>query len=79
MLTAFSMIVRLTWDLILWCALMLRPRESSEAEILFLRRQLALYRERGAKPRRVDALSRVALAMLSLFCSSAAGDANRLA
>jgi len=49
------MILRLTWDLILWCGLMFRPRESLEAEILFLRRQLALYRERGMKPRRVDA------------------------
>jgi len=56
------MIVRLTWDLILWCGLLIRPRESLEAEILFLRRQLALYRERGVKPRRVDAATRVALA-----------------
>jgi len=59
------MIVRLNWDLILWCGLMLRPRDSLEAEILFLRRQLALYRERGVKPRRVDASTRVALALLS--------------
>ena len=44
---------------------MLRPCESLEAEILFLRRQLALYRERGAKPRRVDAATRVMLALLS--------------
>jgi hypothetical protein len=36
-----------------------------EAEILFLRRQLALYRERGVKPRRVDAATRVTLALLS--------------
>ena len=44
---------------------MLRPRESLEAEILFLRRQLALYRERGSKPRRVDAATRLSLALLS--------------
>jgi putative transposase len=44
---------------------MLRPRESLEAEILFLRRQLALYRERGAQARRVDAATRVTLALLS--------------
>jgi hypothetical protein len=37
-LSAFSMIGRLTWDLILWCGLMLRPREPLEAEILSLRR-----------------------------------------
>ena len=38
------MIVRLAWDLIQWNGLLLRPRESLEAEILFLRRQLVLYR-----------------------------------
>ncbi len=59
------MIVRLAWDLILWCGLLLRPRKSLEAENLFLRRQLALYRERGVKPRRVDAATRVTLTLLS--------------
>jgi hypothetical protein len=37
-LSAFSIIGRLAWDLIQWCGLLLRPRESLEAEILFLRR-----------------------------------------
>jgi hypothetical protein len=42
-------------------------------EILFLRRQLALYVERGVKPRRVDAATRVSLALLSrLFDSRSA-------
>jgi putative transposase len=59
------MIVRLAWNLLQWCGLLLRPRESLEAEILFLRRQLALYRERGVKPRRVDAATRVTLTLLS--------------
>jgi hypothetical protein len=45
--------------------LAVRPRRSVEAENLFLRRQLALYRERGVKPRRVDAATRVSLAFLS--------------
>jgi hypothetical protein len=44
---------------------MLRPRESLEAEILFLRRQLALYQERGVKLRRVDAATRATLTFLS--------------
>lgn len=57
------MIVRLTWDLILWCGLLMRPRDSVEVENLFLRRQLALYRERGVKPRRVDAATRVTLTL----------------
>ena len=65
MLSAFSIIVRLAWDLLQWCGLLLRPRESLEAEILFLRQQLALYRERGVKPRRVDAATRVTLTLLS--------------
>jgi len=30
-----------------------------EAENLFLRRELALYQERGVKPRRIDATTRV--------------------
>ena len=55
MLSAFSIIVRLAWDLLQWCGRLLRPRKALEAENLFLRRQLALYRERGVKPRRVDA------------------------
>jgi len=45
--------------------LSLRPRRSVEAESLFLRRELALYRERGVKPRRVVAATRVSLALLS--------------
>jgi hypothetical protein len=64
-LSAFTIIVRLVWDLLRWCGLLLRPRESLEAEILFLRRQLALYRERGVKPRRIDAATRVTLTLLS--------------
>jgi hypothetical protein len=47
--------------------LSLRPRRSVEAEILFLRRELALYQRRGVKPRRVDAATREALAVLCRF------------
>jgi putative transposase len=64
-LSSFSIIVRLAWDMVRWCGLLLRPRESVEAENLFLRRQLALYLERGVKPRRVDAATRVMLTLLS--------------
>ncbi|WP_129782391.1 hypothetical protein [Peristeroidobacter soli] len=59
------MIASLAWDLLQWCGLLLRPLESLEAENLFLRRQLALYRERGIKPKRVDAATRVTLTFLS--------------
>ena len=65
MLITFSIVGRLASDLIRWCGLLLRPRKSLEAEILFLRRQLAMYRERGVKPRRIDASTRVTLAFLS--------------
>jgi putative transposase len=62
-----SLIVRLVADLISWVGLAIRPRRSLEAEILFLRRQLAQYIERGAKPRRIDPVTRVLLALLSRF------------
>ena len=35
--------------------------------MLFLRRQLALYVERGVKPRRIDPVTRLSLAILSRF------------
>jgi hypothetical protein len=36
-----------------------------KAENLFLRRQLALYIERGVKPRRIDPVTRIGLTLLS--------------
>ena len=45
--------------------LLFRSAEGLRAENLFLRRQLALYIERGVKPRRVDAATRVSLALLA--------------
>jgi putative transposase len=64
-LNAVSIVLRVMSDLVGWFGLMLRSRRSLEAEILFLRRQLALYVERGVKPRRVEAATRVSLALLS--------------
>lgn len=43
----------------------LRPTRIVAAENLFLRRQLAMYVERGVKPRRPDVATRVSLALLS--------------
>jgi len=56
----------------------LRPafwsRQSLDAEVRFLRRQLALYVERALKPRRIDGATRVSLALLSrLFAWRSAG------
>jgi putative transposase len=58
-------VLRLLADLAGLVGLWLAPRRSVEAENLFLRRQLALYQERGIKARRVDSATRVSLALLS--------------
>jgi len=58
-------VLRLLADLGGLVVLSLRPRRSVEAENLFLRRQLALHQERGVRSRRVDAATRVSLALLS--------------
>ena len=51
---------------VLWFAIVaLRPTRVVAAENLFLRRQLAMYVERGVKPRRPDVATRVSLALLS--------------
>ncbi|MGH8291694.1 MAG: helix-turn-helix domain-containing protein [Steroidobacteraceae bacterium] len=52
-------------DLVGGFSLAWRPRTALEAEILFLRRQLALYVERQVKPRRIDVATRVSLVLLS--------------
>jgi len=59
------MVLRLVADLIGLLVLAVRPRRSIEAENLVLRRQLALFKEREAKPRRIDAATRLSLAWLS--------------
>ena len=45
--------------------LLFRPAPSLAAENLFRRRQLALYQERGLKPRRIEAATRVNLVLLA--------------
>jgi len=62
------MVIRLLADLIGLLALTARSRRSIEAENLVLRRQLALFKERGVKPRRVDVGTRLSLAWLSRLC-----------
>jgi putative transposase len=60
---AFARIVLLLLaDLVGLLRLATRPRQAIAAENLVLRRQLALYKERGVKPRRIDAATRVSLA-----------------
>ena len=62
------MVLRLFADLIGLLALAVRPRRSIEAENLVLRRQLALFKERGVKPRRIDPATRLSLGWLSRIC-----------
>jgi hypothetical protein len=57
--------VRLVADAACFIILLFRPTQSIEAENLFLRPQLALYQERGGKPRRIDAATRISLVVLS--------------
>jgi putative transposase len=65
--------IRLCWgilidpvaDMLRWLRLAFRSSRSMQAENLFLRRQLALYIERGVKPRRIDAATRIGLTLLS--------------
>ena len=61
-----QIILRLLIDLIALTALAFRPRRATAAEILVLRRQLALYTERGIKPRRIDPVAGFTLAILQL-------------
>ena len=57
--------VVLVEDALRWVSLLFRSADAVRTENLFLRRQLALYIERGVRPHRVDAAARVSLAVLA--------------
>src|SRR5271170_7306830 len=66
-------IVLLIQDAVRYLRLGTRSSAALKAEYLFLRKQLALYLERKAKPRRADDATRLSLALLSrLFVWKAA-------
>jgi putative transposase len=52
-MSVLAVVFGLLSDLITWVGLTLRSQRLKDAEILFLRRQLGLYVERGIKPRRI--------------------------
>jgi len=52
-------------DLVIFVCLLLRSEDVLAAENLFLRKQLALYRERGVKPRPTDPAMRLTMTLLS--------------
>ncbi len=57
--------VHLLADFLRFVILLFRTTQSIQTENLFLRRQLALFMERGVQPRRMDAATRVSLAILA--------------
>jgi putative transposase len=65
MLSVAEILIRLVCETLRWLRLAVRSNRSIKAENLFLRRQLALYIERGAKPRRIDWVTRIGLTLLS--------------
>jgi hypothetical protein len=60
-----QIVLRLIEDALKWLVLLARSDESVRAENLVLRRQLAMFVERGVQPRRVDAATRVSLTVLT--------------
>jgi putative transposase len=67
MLMVSGMISQLVVETFRWFRLAFRSSQSIRTENLLLRRQLALYVERGVKPRRVDPITRITPALLSRF------------
>ena len=65
MLRVWWILIDLVADLLRWLLLSFGSSQSIQAENLFLRRQLGLYIERGVKPRRIDAATRISLTFLS--------------
>src|SRR5229473_2462658 len=65
MVALIKIAVQLLADAAQFSILLFRPTRSVQAENLFLRRQLALFKERGIQPRRVDSATRISLAILA--------------
>ena len=65
MVTLVRIMVRLIDDALRWLMLLARSDESVRAENLVLRRQLAMFIERGVRPGRMDAATRISLAVLT--------------
>src|SRR5437870_11702071 len=65
MLQLAGTIVGIVSDILRLWVLVLRSSSAIRAENLVLRRQLARYIERGIKPRRVDQVTRVSLALFT--------------
>ena len=64
MAALIKMIVQLLADVARFVILQFRSTQSVQVENLFLRRQLALFKERGIKPRRVDVATPISMAVV---------------
>jgi len=67
MVAFIKIAVHLLADAVRFSILLFRPTRPVQAENLFLRRQLALFKERGIQPRSVDSATRISLAILAGF------------
>ena len=65
MVALIRIAVQLLGDAARFVILLFRSTQSVQAENLFLRRQLGLFKERGVHPRRIDAATRISLALLA--------------
>jgi hypothetical protein len=65
MMSAASLLYRLLADVIAYARLLQQSSSSQVAEILFLRKQLALYQERNAPRNPIDPATRITMALLS--------------
>ena len=63
------LLLRLLADLVQFTSLAFKPHQAIVAENLILRRQIALFRERDIQPRRIDAATRLSLAIWSRLCN----------
>lgn len=67
MIALIKIAFQLLADAVRFSIRLFRPTRSVQAENLFLRRQFALFKERGIRPRRVDSATRSSLAILARF------------
>lgn len=65
MIALAEIFVQFLADIFRFVVLSLYPARLLTAENLFLRRQLALYREHGVRPRQIDPATRISLVLLA--------------
>ena len=68
MILLVRLVLRLLADVGRFTTLLFKPRQAIAAENLILRRQIALFEERGMKPCRVDAATHLSLAIWTRLC-----------